>query len=68
MNLLRDDDGTPGNNWKPAGNMLNSLILLAVVVFVSVTVFELFYRAPMRRRDAEKLHHMRERAMSVENA
>ncbi|KAI8052134.1 major facilitator superfamily domain-containing protein, partial [Syncephalis plumigaleata] len=36
MNLLRDDDGTPGNSWKPAGNMLNALILLAVVVFVSV--------------------------------
>ncbi|RKP22296.1 major facilitator superfamily domain-containing protein [Syncephalis pseudoplumigaleata] len=64
MNVLRDDDGTPGNSWKPAGNMLHALILLAVVVFVCAAVFLAFYRAPMRRREAERLYHMRERASS----
>ncbi|KAI9592265.1 major facilitator superfamily domain-containing protein [Syncephalis fuscata] len=66
MNVLRDEKGDPSNSWKPPGNMLSALILVAVITSVCSSTFLLFYRAPMRRRDAERMHRLQERTISFD--
>jgi hypothetical protein len=68
MDLLHDDNGVPNNSWRPPGNILNAFILAVVIMTLSVAVFTTFYRAPMRRREAEQLYRLHEHAIFLNDS